>query len=521
MIQEPAEPEVRASVHPQEPNVEPSPAAKDHAPLLMRLTLIFLSAIALFYSLGDRLLRTWDESIYAEIAKEMALRHSWLTPHWNYQPWFEKPPLFMWLTAIMFRLFGVSELSARAVGALCGIATIWLTFEIGRRLMDDRGGFAAAIILMTNGNFILVSRFGAIDVPLAFCITLAAYAYLRVEQEDSRWWYLAGAATGVAIMLKGVAGLAAPLALCLALLLDRRLTVTIRSREFRNSSLVACAIALPWHLAMLIVHGRAFLHEYIGYHVLARMRGFEGMERPPHFYLWAYWHDFAPFAIAALFGLLLHLKEVRKSSIVVSIPLVITIGYSLSASKLLAYCIPAFPFICLLSIMAIRRVFKHVEYAIVCAAILFPLYWYAQKEFVELDYSDMVSYVGSLNSKDEAMMLLLAQIRPRDHDDHDPASAPLIVCVDRLPMYKQQSVFYSDRRVIEAFLVAPPNAPEADSPKEVRYSGPAPLEQVVGSRPTLIIVHRDLCPELAYSGKYNFIVMAQSGPLILGQISRT
>ena len=52
----------------------------------MRFVLISLSSITLLYSLGEQVLRTWDESIYAEVAKEMLTRHSWLTLSWNYQP---------------------------------------------------------------------------------------------------------------------------------------------------------------------------------------------------------------------------------------------------------------------------------------------------------------------------------------------------------------------------------------------------------------------------------------------------
>ena len=127
-------------------NYATSPGAQDHTALLMRFVLIGASSIALFYSLGEQLLRTWDESIYAEVAKEMLTRGSWWTLSWNFQPWVDKPPLFMWLTALTYRCFGVSETSARMVGVLFGVATIWLTFEIGRRLTDDWGGICGRMI---------------------------------------------------------------------------------------------------------------------------------------------------------------------------------------------------------------------------------------------------------------------------------------------------------------------------------------------------------------------------------------
>jgi len=481
-----------------------SPSPQGHTAFLIRVVLIGVSSLALFYSLGEQLLRTWDESIYAEVAKEMLTRGSWWTLSWNFQPWIDKPPLFMWLTALMYRCFGVSETSSRMVGVLCGVATIWLTFEIGRRLMGDWGGFAAASILLTNGYFIYASRFEEINVPFTFCFTLVAYGYLRVLRGESQWWYAIGAATGMAVMLKSAAGLAAPMSLGLALLLDRRFG-TIRTREVRNSVFLACAIALPWHVLMVVSHGRVFLTAYLG-NLLARMKGLETLPKPPYFYLWVYWHDFAPFALVALLGLLLHLKGQRNSSIVVSILLVVTISFSLIGSKLMAYAVPAFPFISLLAAMAMKRL-KTVKYAIVCAVIIFPLYWFTQRGFVHLIYSDNLGYDGSINSRNEPLMRLLVQARPHS-SDHDLSPTPLIICMDGFRFHKQQAVFYGDRPVIETFLLVPINDTES------------PLEHVVTSQPAPIIIWNDLYPELMSSAKYNFNVITQSGSLMLGEISR-
>ena len=483
----------------------------------MRLGLIGASSLALFYSLGERLLKTWDESIYAEVAKEMLKLHSWLTPHWNLQPWFEKPPLFMWLTALLYRLFGVSETSSRALGALCGVGTIWLTFEIGRRLTDDWGGFTAAIILLTNGTFIFVSRFGAVDVPLTFCFTVGAYGYLRVLEGNPRWWYAVGAATGIAIMLKGAGGIPLPLSVCIALLLDHRLE-TIRSPQVRNSVLLASAIALPWHLVMLIVHGRVFLNEYIGFHVLARMKGIEGIaSRPASFYLSEYWFTFVPFAPLALLGLLLHAKGQRKSSIVISIVLIVTVTFSLIGTKLLAYVMPAVPFISVLAVLAMRRLMKTVKYAIVGAVVLFLVYWVSERELVAANYRGTLAYVGSLNSREEPLMRLLVQARP---GDDDPAPAPLIICIDGSRLEKQQSVFYGDRPVINTLLTVPTDERPLENDMAHRYGSLTPLSMAVNSRPSPIIIRADMYPALAYSGRYNFIGIGQSGSLMLGQISR-
>jgi len=494
----------------------------DHAPVLMRLVLMSVSGIAIFYLLGERLLK-WDEAIYAEVAREMWKRHSWLTPYWNFQPWFEKPPLLMWLTALMYRLIGVSEFSARVVGGLCGVATVWITFEFGRRLTDNWGGFIAAAILATNGYFVYISRFNAIDMALTFCLTVTAYAYARVRQGASAWWYIAGAFTGIAIMVKGAAGLLAPLALACALLLDRRFS-ELRSREIRNSVFLGCVIAMPWHLAMLVGHGRAFLNEYFGYHVLARMGEIEGHAEPAYFYLFEYCNVFAPFALAALFGLWLYVKGQKNASIVVSFFLVITATFTLIGTKMPTYVVPAFPFIGLLAAMAIRSLMIFVKHAAVRAVIILPLFLFntilprAGSGFAGWNYSPTFGYDGSSTINSDPLIRLVVQARAADRDP-----TPLIICLDRYRMWKQQSLFYAERPVILSYLSVPPDwGGSSDGPQAIphRYQIPVPLESSVTSRPVPIIILSNMYPALAQSGKYNFTSVAENGPLMLGQISR-
>jgi predicted membrane-bound mannosyltransferase len=77
--------------------------------------LVSLAAFVCLGDLGRRSLYDWDEATYAEVSREMVRYGDWLTPHFGYQPFFDKPPLFMWCTALLFRFFGINEFWARAV----------------------------------------------------------------------------------------------------------------------------------------------------------------------------------------------------------------------------------------------------------------------------------------------------------------------------------------------------------------------------------------------------------------------
>ena len=69
--------------------------------------LLGLVALYLLYFVGLNTfpLTDSDEPVYAQVAKEMA-GGDWLTPHYLGQLWFDKPPLFYWLTAATTTLLG-------------------------------------------------------------------------------------------------------------------------------------------------------------------------------------------------------------------------------------------------------------------------------------------------------------------------------------------------------------------------------------------------------------------------------
>jgi predicted membrane-bound mannosyltransferase len=98
-------------------SVDGATSTRGGSKLVDALALASVAAVVLFVKLGANSLAAWDEAIYAQVSKEMARGGGWLTPHWAHRPWFEKPPLLIWTTALLFKLFGVSEFCARAASS--------------------------------------------------------------------------------------------------------------------------------------------------------------------------------------------------------------------------------------------------------------------------------------------------------------------------------------------------------------------------------------------------------------------
>src|SRR5207245_10782969 len=120
------------------------------------------------------------EPHYAVPAREMLRTGSWQVPIFHGEPWFDKPILFYWMILGAYRLFGVSELSARIGSALMGVATIVLVYLFGRRgSLGERAAFAAALILATNVEVPLMARTAVTDMTLTATLTLGMLAVAR------------------------------------------------------------------------------------------------------------------------------------------------------------------------------------------------------------------------------------------------------------------------------------------------------------------------------------------------------
>jgi 4-amino-4-deoxy-L-arabinose transferase-like glycosyltransferase len=318
------------------------------------------AATSFLWNLGGRALENWDEAIYAQIAREMLQGEGWITPHWNYAPWFLKPPLLVWLQAGLFHLFGVGELWARLPSAAAGVVLVLTSFAIGKRLYGPWVGALAGVILLSGYHLAREARFGTTDVLLTAFIYLAVLAYLR-SRAQPRWWVGAGACVGLAIMTKGAGALLAPVAIVIAMALDRRLRDLGRPGPWLGVA-AALAIALPWHWVMLARGGATFVSQYFGREVLARAtEPIELHAGGPAFYLLVLRNSFFPWAYLVPFALVPAALRARRgdTSIVLVLPLLVLGVYTLVGTKLNWYLIPAYPGLAVLIAALIVEAGRH------------------------------------------------------------------------------------------------------------------------------------------------------------------
>src|SRR3989339_1872449 len=98
------------------------------------LVLVLIAAAVLFFfKLGFSTLWDQDEGQMLAASLEMLKGGDYLTPHLNSAIYFHKPPLYAWLTTILFRLFGFTEFAGRFWAAAFGVFGVYLTYLFAKK----------------------------------------------------------------------------------------------------------------------------------------------------------------------------------------------------------------------------------------------------------------------------------------------------------------------------------------------------------------------------------------------------
>ena len=174
-----------------------------------------ISAIVIFSGIGLRGPWPPDEPRFALMAKEMWETGQWFFPHRGGEIYPDKPPLVMWMILFFYGLIGNLKIAFLLPSAILSMGTLWMTYDIAKRLWNPKVGLYAGFLLAVTLHFILQAKSGQLDAPVAFWVMLGCYGLLRhlILGPAWKWYYLSWFAMGMGIITKGVGFLPA-LMLC-------------------------------------------------------------------------------------------------------------------------------------------------------------------------------------------------------------------------------------------------------------------------------------------------------------------
>jgi 4-amino-4-deoxy-L-arabinose transferase-like glycosyltransferase len=112
-----------------------------------------------------------DEGRYLSSAFEMYSSGNYLIPHLNGVPYHHKPPMLLWITNLLWAVFGVSEFVAR----LIPIFSTVLTSIIIRSIADRQ----AQLMFLATGFVFAWSQFYMFDTLMMLWVSLGWYALVK------------------------------------------------------------------------------------------------------------------------------------------------------------------------------------------------------------------------------------------------------------------------------------------------------------------------------------------------------
>jgi 4-amino-4-deoxy-L-arabinose transferase-like glycosyltransferase len=157
-----------------------------------------LASFVRFWHLADVGFNS-DEAVYAGTAASIAGDD---TMRSMFPVFRAHPVLFQAILSIGLR-GGVDDWTARAFPAAFGVATVAVTYLLGRRLYGHAAGLVAALLLAVMPYHVVVSRQVLLDGLMTLCATGTLYCVARyAETVTLRWLIAAGGVMGLTVLSK-------------------------------------------------------------------------------------------------------------------------------------------------------------------------------------------------------------------------------------------------------------------------------------------------------------------------------
>lgn len=306
------------------------------------LTTAIISMTVIFLNLGGIPLLDPDEPVYAETPKEMFIHDEFVSPRIYGEYWYDKPPMYYWLVASAYKIFGISDFSARFPSALLAVICIGVVLHFGMRMFNQRAGMIGALVLVTSIEYFYLGKAAVTDITLTLCLTSSLLCFINKK------YYLFYLFAGLATLTKGPIGLFFPVVITLIYLFVTRNLSELKRMKIPAGIVIFSLVAFPWYIAMYHLHGSAFIETFLGFHNVTR---FTSPEHPSGV-LWYYYFPvliigFFPWnaiLLQSIYHSFLYGRNKSQELIFLNIwAIVVFLFFSIAQTKLVSYILPMYP----------------------------------------------------------------------------------------------------------------------------------------------------------------------------------
>jgi 4-amino-4-deoxy-L-arabinose transferase-like glycosyltransferase len=341
------------------------------------LILVILALLFFFPLLGKLHLFDWDEINFAESSREMLLTGNYFKVSVNFEPFWEKPPLFFWLQSFCMKLFGVNEFAARLPNAVFGIITMLSIYFIGKKHFSPRFGITWAILYF--GSFLphLYFKSGIIDPVFNYFIFVSIYFLFRSlidEKYKSGYAIFAGLFNGMAVLTKGPVGLLLLLLTLIVFVLIKRFKKVPNFSQILIFAVTFVLTTSLWYGAEVIQNGPWFLVEFVKYQIELFMTPVAGHAQPFYYHFLVVFIGCFPISILALPVFFRNYDEdnpMQMQRWMLILFWVVMIVFSLSSTKIVHYSSMAYLPLSFLAALYVYQSSTRVPYQRTYVSVLF------------------------------------------------------------------------------------------------------------------------------------------------------
>ena len=369
------------------------------------LLLMSFSAGVMFYGL-DGSLRDWDESVYAQVAKENLSQSDWYNLYWNADPWIDKPPLMIWVTRLVYQTFGVGQWQARVGSAFLGWLLIGLVSFWCWRERSFLSGIFAGLVLLGTPHFVKIAKMGQLDVPVAFFLTASLYCFYMGIKGKERLFVLSGIFTALAIMTKWSVGFFSPI-IQISMMVFPEHRKIIKNKWWWLGMVLIPVICSPWSIQQYYQHGDVFLNHFLGAKLISSVKDqISGHGGGVCFYLFHMIKKARPWGVIAIFAVLFSVyrsykKDTFHRFLLVWFVVIFAI-FSFANTKLHWYMMPVYPVTSLMIVCwltQIKKLSNFKKHLILVSVIIVVGHLFFSRGYIKLDLNPKIkSLVVKINS---------------------------------------------------------------------------------------------------------------------------
>lgn len=330
--------------------------------------LIFLALLLMMvvsYIAGLFIDLTRDAAKYAFISKEMAESGDWFNLRIQGEYYTQKPQLLFWMSALSFKLLGISNFSFKLPVLLWSIFGIWCIYKLGRAMYGKPVGVMAAVMVFFSVVSVLYNMDIHTDIVLQTNIAFSLWMlYLFLTRKKTLYAILSGVAIGLLILTKGPFGLMVPFFATGGYLLSTRQVKRILDWRWPAMIVIGFLVSLPSWLFYFTHWGWEGVRFFVWTNNIGRVNGTysTGITSDPFFFIHNLSYLFIPWSVILFISAFQMIMQFFRKKLTLSDQfifwgiVVVFLILSFSKSKLPNY------IVCLIPLMAIQTARSWLQY---------------------------------------------------------------------------------------------------------------------------------------------------------------